>query len=115
MGNFFNITFEKVEDHLEDILIGMKLATTCALESVGVQAEAYAKKKCPVDTGLLRSSITHVYDKTSAYIGTNVVYAPYVEFGTSRQKPQPFLRPAALDHAQEYKQIFEYYYHHVSL
>lgn len=30
-----------------------------ALEAIGITAEGYAKKKCPVDTGLLRNSITH--------------------------------------------------------
>lgn len=28
-------------------------------------------------------------------VGTNVEYAAYVEFGTSRQQAQPYLRPAA--------------------
>ena len=27
-------------------------------------------------------------------VGTNVAYAPHVEFGTVRQSAQPFLRPA---------------------
>lgn len=27
-------------------------------------------------------------------VGTNVEYSIYVEFGTSRQRPQPYLRPA---------------------
>lgn len=31
-----------------------------ALEACGLQAERYAKMKCPVDTGRLRNSITHV-------------------------------------------------------
>lgn len=29
------------------------------LEAIGMQAEGYAKMKCPVDTGLLRNSITY--------------------------------------------------------
>lgn len=47
--------------------------------------------------------------KNTVYIGTNVVYAPYVEVGTSRMKAQPFLKPAIRDHIDEYKQIFERY------
>lgn len=78
-----------------------------ALEKVGLTAEAYAVLNAPVDTGRLRSSITHATDETSAYIGTNVEYAKYVELGTSKQKPQPYLRPAVNDHMLEYKQIFE--------
>lgn len=47
-----------------------------ALKSVALTAEKYAKQDCPVDTGRLRSSITHETDKNTAYIGTNVEYAP---------------------------------------
>ena len=78
-----------------------------------------------VDTGLLRNSITYARggkpanissykadkgdgsgsysgvmgkdskDQYSVYIGTNVEYAPYVELGTSRSSPKPYLHPAA--------------------
>ena len=34
-------------------------ALDIALEAVGLQVEGYAKYLCPVDTGLLRNSITH--------------------------------------------------------
>ena len=49
--------------------------------------EGGAKADCPVDTGLLRGSI-HITpadvkgSSISAQVGTNVEYAPYVEFGT---------------------------------
>ena len=32
--------------------------------------------------------------KASARIGTNIEYGPYVELGTSKQRAQPYLRPA---------------------
>ena len=32
--------------------------------------------------------------KAHARIGTNIEYGPYVELGTSRQRAQPYLRPA---------------------
>ena len=77
-----------------------------ALEIIGLTAENYAKKACPVDTGRLRNSITHVLapDESAVYIGTNVEYAQAVELGTSRQKAQPYLAPAAR-HKQQYQQI----------
>ena len=79
-----------------------------ALEAVGLQAEGYAKLKCPVDTGNLRNSITHAQEgNDTEIIGTNVEYAPYVELGTQRTKAQPFLKPAAADHTAEYKAIIE--------
>lgn len=78
-----------------------------ALEKVGLTAERYAKLACPVDTGRLRGSISHTHDKNTAYIGTNVEYAPYVEMGTVNTKAQPYLKPAITDHIQEYKNIIE--------
>lgn len=38
-------------------------------------------------------------DSPEYVVGTNVEYAPYVEFGTSKMSAQPYLRPAA-DKAQ---------------
>lgn len=78
-----------------------------ALEKVGLTAERNAKLACPVDTGRLRNSITHTHDKNTAYVGTNVEYAPYVEMGTVNTKAQPYLKPAIADHIQEYKNIVE--------
>lgn len=82
-----------------------------ALEAIGFQAEGYAKMLCPVDTGRLRNSITHTYDASErkAYIGTNVEYAPYVEFGTSKTYAQPFIEPAVVNNADEYKSIAEHF------
>jgi phage gpG-like protein len=51
-----------------------------------------------VRTGRLRGSITWRLgaDLRGPYadIGSNVLYAPYVELGTSRMPAYPFLRPA---------------------
>ena len=97
------------EDNARQIADAIDQALARALEEVGLVAEGYAKKACPVDTGRLRNSITHQVrpSEKSVYIGTNVEYAPYVELGTSRMKPQPFLRPAAADHEGTYRKIFE--------
>lgn len=101
----------KVESHIPEIKDAARDAVERALEAVGLQAEGYAKMLCPVDTGNLRNSITHTTEPSdrSAYIGTNVEYAPYVEYGTSRTKAQPFLQPAAEDHVEEYMAIFQQY------
>lgn len=71
----------------------------------GLRVEAAAKGYATgqgggphVRTGRLRSSISWALgeDTLSIYvdIGTNVEYAAYVELGTSRAKPYPYLRPA---------------------
>jgi len=61
--------------------------------------EREAKRLCPVDTGNLKNSIrSEVIEQHHHYAiaetGTNVEYAPHVEFGTEEMAAQPFLRPA---------------------
>ena len=96
-----------------------------ALNRAGLIVENDAKERCPVGkTGQLRNSIEHRVQganyKTECVVGTNLEYAPYVEFGTGiyavngdgrqtpwvyrtadgefyftvGQKPQPYLLPA---------------------
>lgn len=103
-----------------------------ALEMIGIQAENYAKFKCPADTGRLRNSITHTVSgkggfehsytddegnsfnysvggttggKKTVYVGTNVEYGAPVEFGHGKVKPKPYLKPAVTNHNEEYKAI----------
>lgn len=97
------------QDNTEQVIDGIESAIGVALEKIGLLAENYAEKKCPVDTGNLRGSITHEVDAgdNAVYIGTDVEYAPYVELGTSRQKAQPFLGPAASEHGARYRQVLK--------
>lgn len=63
-----------------------------------LRVERAAKQACPVDTGRLRASITHRLERDSqglyGLVGTNVNYAPHVEFGTKYMRAKPYLRPA---------------------
>ncbi len=61
------------------------------------QIEAKAKAIVPVDTGNLKNSLTTVIEPSGimARVGTNVEYAPHVEFGTRRASAQPYLFPSA--------------------
>lgn len=122
----------KIIDHSKDVEAAIARGIEKGLEMVGLKGEGYAKRLCPVDTGLLRNSITHFasgesfnhsYSSTDGsksgtysgtegslndkamYIGTNVEYAAYVEMGTSRTTPQPFLKPAATEHMKEYAKM----------
>lgn len=99
--------FGVAEDNSREVSAAIEAAVSRSLEKIGLAAEGYAKRKCPVDTGNLRNSITHAVEGDSAYVGTNVEYAPYVEMGTSRTAAQPFLRPAAADHQATYRKIVE--------
>lgn len=85
-------------------------AIEAALETIGLVAETYAKlnlERDPrrIDTGDLRKSITHTYDADTAYVGTPMEYAPYVEFGTVKMKENPFIRDAVREHIKEYRDI----------
>lgn len=97
------------QDNTEQAVDGIESAIGVALETIGLLAENYAAMKCPVDTGNLRGSITHEVDTAgkAVYIGTNVEYAPFVELGTSHQKAQPYLRPAASEHTAQYRQVLK--------
>lgn len=83
-----------------------------AAEKVGPQAQQILRKsildvtrigkqRAPVDTGLLKSSITPSDLRRTgstgvieAETGPTASYGGYVENGTSRQAPQPYMAPA---------------------
>jgi hypothetical protein len=125
----------EIHDNSKEVSGAIHAALLRGLEKCGLVAEGYAKKLCPVDTGILRNSITHVVDEQelAAIIGTDNEYAAYVELGTGiyaeggggrptpwvyqdakgnwhytrGNKAQPFLKPAAADHAIQYRKILE--------
>lgn len=103
------MSLEIREDNSKDYPEKMERAILTALEKIGLTAEGYAKQMAPVDTGRLRNSITHqvINDEKAAVIGTNVEYAPYVELGTSGQKAQPYLVPAAQNHIEQWRSILK--------
>lgn len=119
-----------ITDNSNDVKNAYEQARERSLEMIGLTAEEYAKKTVPTQHGRLKNSITHAVDGKNVIIGTNVEYAPYVEFGTGvyaeggggRSTPwvykdetgfhwtqgmmaKPFLRPAATEHPNTYKQI----------
>lgn len=76
-----------------------------AMEEIGARAEGYAKQTVPVDTGALRDSIGHESTDSSVAVYADRPYAAFVCLGTSRQRAQPYLRPAVLNHTQEFVDI----------
>lgn len=97
----------KITDNSDKALEELQRKMEMALIAIGAAAESHAKDYCPVDTGRLRNSISNEHDEDSAYIGTNVEYAAYVELGTSRRKAKPYLKPAVTQHTAEYKALAE--------
>jgi hypothetical protein len=62
----------EIQDHSAEVSAEIKAALLRGLEKCGLVAEGYAKRLCPVDTGNLRNSITHMIDEQepAAIIGT---------------------------------------------
>lgn len=83
---------------IDGVLNGLDSGVAKDLLRRAIQVEGAAKRLCPVDTGRLRSSISHELDHEGgqlvAYVGSNVHYAIYQELGTRHMRAQPFLRPA---------------------
>ena len=121
-------------DDLRDSIAELRTAVEYekALKKGCLIIERAAKQKAPKGNGDLRNSINHKLDiegdELVGVIYTNLLYAPYVEFGTGieaedgggRQDvpwsyqdergewhttkgmpPSPFLRPALAEHKQE--------------
>jgi HK97 gp10 family phage protein len=75
--------FTELADDLESMADEVQEAIDGAVEKTALQVERSAKQKAPVDTGNLRASIQTVPDGLAQrLVGTNVEYAPDVEFGT---------------------------------
>jgi len=101
-------------DHSQEIINANNEAIYNALYIIGAKAADYAAGKAPVDTGRLKNSLTHevAMNEKAVYVGTNVEYAPFVEYGHRTPsgktvEAKPYLKPAILDHLDEYKQILK--------
>jgi HK97 gp10 family phage protein len=104
--------FSEVDKLAADLAVAgprQVLFATKALQKTAHDVEATGKQLAAVDTGDMRDSIGIDWDlpKLEAVIGPTVDYAPYVEFGTSKQAPQPFMEPALKRHEQGYYSAME--------
>ena len=104
-------------------------AVRMAVQESAELIEQRAKELCPVDTGALQESITTTlvdgHKTVMAFVGSDLHYAPYVEFGTGiagasspgagkgpysptwpGMRAQPYLRPALDESKEPIKQIF---------
>ena len=106
------VGMEKVKRNFNALTVGLDPLTVKVLKAVAKDVKEEAKTLVPVDTGALQKSIrvistakvkgkiTRVGVRAGGYevnpkTGHLVNYAVFVEFGTSRQAAQPYLRPAA--------------------
>lgn len=135
----------KITSNVDEIIQQKDEALIKAFEDIGLSAEAFAVGEVDkqvyrspqgsyIRTGALRNSITHRSDGKSAVIGSNLEYAPYVEYGTGvyaesggrstpwiyqddegnwhrtvGMKPRHFLKDAIEKHLPEFQRILELY------
>lgn len=107
--------------------IGLLAEGYAKLELQRPKLHSNGEWRSTVDTGRLMGSITHATaeghsvgqapaqggdytpmgapDAHTVCIGTNVPYALFVEEGTRKMAAQPYLKPAIMDHMDEYKDI----------
>ena len=110
-----------------------------AMKKIGLLIQGAAMLLCPVDTGRLRGSLTHAtddfqsatrgaargtdqpvsrpMDEGTVHIGTNVEYAPWVEYGTSSgwkggyyklgRKAQSYLRRAMDENRENVVKLYQ--------
>lgn len=109
-----DIEIKLTNDNTKEILKATDEAIYNALYIIGAKAADYAAGLAPVDTGRLKNSLTHevAMDEKAVYVGTNVEYAPFVEYGHRTRsgktvEGKPFLKPAITRHMEEYKHILE--------
>lgn len=107
MAKIASVTFTS---HAEEVKEEAKQKILDWLQAIGEDAAATAAEFAPVDTGRLKNSIdsTVVESEQTVYIGTNVEYAPYQEFGTSKGVTgKHFIQFGATAHQAEYKAMLE--------
>lgn len=94
--------YEKNFDKVERLIKGNMKS---ALKEIGHFGAAEAQTRAPVDTGELRRGVGSSVDGNTVSIGATSDYAPHVELGTSRQKAQPYLKPAIYENVDEIQSI----------
>lgn len=106
-----------ITDNSAQVLTEEQRKKKLALKAIGTQIERHAKEECPVDTGRLRNSINYVVRGNAIYVGTNVEYAPYVEYNDSVSHEKDFkgkkvqsgnahfLEHSVTKHHDEYKKL----------
>lgn len=122
-----------VKSRIPDVMKALERAQQQGLIAGAEMIESDAKKtmtdKGIVDTGRLRGSLSYTVndgqtvgyepvegsadddpvragEKNTAIIGTNVFYGKFIEFGTSKMKARPFLRPAFDANVAKIKKLF---------
>ncbi|MFN3621260.1 MAG: HK97-gp10 family putative phage morphogenesis protein [Nitrososphaerales archaeon] len=86
---------KRVDSSLWNLSKAILFLSDEALNLAAETAVDEGKRLAPVRTGRLRNSIRILErGRDYAVVGSDVEYAPFVEYGTRRISPRPYLRPA---------------------
>ena len=109
-----NITINLKTDNSAEALRVMKGRALVGLASCGEKAQGHAARSrdhgghCPVVSGALSLSIKSRVVDTTAYVGTNIEYAPKEELSCSKYgEPHHFLMYSITEHVKEYENILK--------
>lgn len=97
MSNALDQSLSKLNKQLSKI----PNLTKKSLLAGALTLERFAKENAPVITGALRSSGHSEETAEGAQLVFDVNYAFYVEMGSSRNAPNPFVRPAIDAHGRD--------------
>ena len=103
-GDKFKSTLQKIAKEHPQVM-------DAALDDTADAMSLEAQRIVPVDTGRLRASINVKREFLVKVIGTNVEYAPYVEYGSPEGSgpnggPKPFMRPAFENNRRRVAEFF---------
>lgn len=89
------MTVKRGFNHLPAVIRTIDPAAHRLVEKVTIDIAAGAAATAPVDTGALAASYRADVDGLHGEAGSNMEYAPFVEYGTIHTSAQPHLVPAA--------------------
>ena len=97
MSDDFDSELRKLAADLRKAARGATDKARVVVRKTALDGVKIAKNLAPVDKGDLKSSIGATFSRgdLEAEYGPTVEYGPYVELGTSRMRPQPYLGPSA--------------------
>lgn len=85
---------EELKPFLQELAQKLPEKADRVVEDGGEQIFGLSQQIVPVLTGRLQLSGSHNHTFLRSEIGYNTDYALFVEEGTSKMSPQPYLRPA---------------------
>ena len=82
----------KYVSHVQKFLREFDRHKATVYDGIGEVATKNIIAETPVDTGALKASNAYYVGENEVYVYNTESYAPFVEFGTYKMSPNPFMR-----------------------